>query len=72
MGHHGSFVWAAYGIAVLVIVWNIYRPCRLYHRAVRKVAIFHKQHKTIEQHTNVIKKAEIKCTVDASQREEVK
>ena len=33
MGGHGPYVWSAYGVALVVLVWQIVRPLRR-HRAI--------------------------------------
>ena len=34
MGGHGQFVWSAYGIAMLVLVYNVVQPIRMRRKIV--------------------------------------
>ena len=35
MGGHGIYVWAAYGIALVVIVFNLWWPIQVHRRLLR-------------------------------------
>jgi len=37
MGGHGQFVWSAYGIALVVIVFNFVRPIMLHKRNLARL-----------------------------------
>ncbi|NNM52924.1 MAG: heme exporter protein CcmD [Pseudomonadales bacterium] len=26
MGHHGPYVWSAYGLTAIIVIWNILQP----------------------------------------------
>lgn len=36
MGTHGSYVWAAYGLSIAIIVWNVLQPLLLRRRWLRE------------------------------------
>ncbi|HCT41677.1 MAG: heme exporter protein CcmD [Moraxellaceae bacterium] len=36
MGTHGPYVWAAYGLSIAIIVWNVLQPLLLRRRWLRE------------------------------------
>lgn len=36
MGTHGPYVWAAYGLCIAIIVWNVLQPLLLRRRWLRE------------------------------------
>lgn len=36
MGTHGPYVWAAYGLSIAIIVWNVLQPLLLRRRRLRE------------------------------------
>jgi heme exporter protein D len=38
MGGHGPYVWAAYGITLAVVAWNLWSASALLRRALRRAA----------------------------------
>ncbi len=38
MGGHGAYVWSAYGVALGILVWNIYLPLRVRRQFLRQQA----------------------------------
>ena len=37
MGGHGPYVWSAYGIAFVVIIWNLLAPVITHKRAIARI-----------------------------------
>ena len=38
MGGNGSYVWAAYGITIAILIWNLWSAGRLLRRKLRAAA----------------------------------
>jgi heme exporter protein D len=36
MGHHGPYVWSAYGVTFLIVLWNVMQPVRQRRRLLRE------------------------------------
>ncbi len=38
MGRHGPYVWSAYGLCFLIVLWNVLQPVLLRRRILREQA----------------------------------
>jgi len=38
MDGHGTYVWAAYGVALIVIVWSLVNPLRRHRQVFTRIA----------------------------------
>lgn len=38
MGHHGPYVWSAWGLTAAIVLWNILQPWRARRRLLREQA----------------------------------
>ena len=38
MGHHGVYVWSAYGLFAVIVLWNIFTPLRQRRRWLQEQA----------------------------------
>jgi heme exporter protein D len=38
MGHHGPYVWSAWGLTLAIVLWNILQPWRTRRRLLREQA----------------------------------
>ena len=38
MGHHGPYVWSAWGLTLAIVAWNILQPWRMRRRLLREQA----------------------------------
>ncbi|HEX4869311.1 MAG TPA: heme exporter protein CcmD [Moraxellaceae bacterium] len=38
MGHHGPYVWSAWGVTLAIVLWNIIQPLRLRRRLLQEQA----------------------------------
>ncbi len=43
MGHHGFYVWSAYGIFLIIALWNIVLPRRQYRLWLQEQAQRHRR-----------------------------
>lgn len=39
MGGHGAYVWVAYGVSLLIMVWSIISPLKDYRKQLKNIVI---------------------------------
>lgn len=43
MGRHGPYVWSAYGVTFVIVLWNIFQPWRERRRLLKEQAALMKR-----------------------------
>ena len=39
MGGHGSYVWIAYGVSLLIMLWSLISPLKAYRKQLKNIVI---------------------------------